>query len=162
MNPPLTITQLAKRLGLSTCTVSRAINNTPGSGLSAATRQRVLREAGKLGYRPNLSAQALVNGKTRVLGAISINANNPFMSGFIYGVEETARQTGYHVLLCNTRSDTERERNEVAMLRPARRGRADHSAYRSGGAPPATGQGALPVCSPGSLSPGAGAGLCHL
>jgi LacI family transcriptional regulator len=117
MNPPLTITQLAKRLGLSTCTVSRALNNTPGSGLSAATRQRVLSEAGKLGYRPNLSAQALVNGKTHVIGAISINANNPFMSGFIYGVEETARQAGYHVLLCNTRSDTERERNEVAMLR---------------------------------------------
>ncbi|MFA5206986.1 MAG: LacI family DNA-binding transcriptional regulator [Lentisphaeria bacterium] len=117
MSRPLTITELAQALGLSTCTVSRALNNTPNSGLSAATRQRVLDKARKLGYRPNLSAQALVSGKTRVLGAISINANNPFMSGFIYGLEETTRQAGYHVLLCNTRGDAERERHEVAMLR---------------------------------------------
>ena len=54
----LTITEIAKQLGLSTCTVSRAMNNTPNSGISKTTRQRVLEEIKRLGFQPNLSARA--------------------------------------------------------------------------------------------------------
>ena len=46
-----------------------------------------------------------------------INSNNPFTGGFIYAMEEVAGNAGYHVLLCNTRGDIERERNEINMLR---------------------------------------------
>jgi LacI family purine nucleotide synthesis repressor len=113
----LTIRAIADQLGLSTCTVSRVMNNTPNSGISESTRTRVLCEIKRLGYQPNLSARALVTGKTHVIGAMIINSNNPFTGGFIYAMEEVAADAAYSVLLCNTRGDIERERNEINMLR---------------------------------------------
>jgi LacI family purine nucleotide synthesis repressor len=117
MGTPLTIAELARRLGLSTCTVSRAMNNTPNSRISAATRNRVLAEIEASGYRPNLSAQALISGKTHVVAVMIIDSNNPFSGGFIHAMEEATQKCGYHVLLCNTRGEIERERNEASMLR---------------------------------------------
>jgi LacI family purine nucleotide synthesis repressor len=93
------------------------MNNTPNSGISEVTRKRVLEEINRLGYQPNLSARALVTGKTHVVGAMIINSNNPFTGSFIYAMEEVAGDAGYHVLLCNTRGNIERERNEINMLR---------------------------------------------
>jgi LacI family transcriptional regulator len=112
-----TITQIAEQLGLSTCTVSRVLNNTPNSRISETTQMRVREEIKRLGYQPNMSARALVTGKTHVIGAMIVNSNNPFTGGFIYAMEEVVGDAGYNVLLCNTRGDIERERNEINMLR---------------------------------------------
>jgi LacI family transcriptional regulator len=94
MGTPLTIAELAQRLGLSTCTVSRAMNNTPNSRISTATRNRVLAEIQASGYRPNLSAQALINGKTHVVGVMIIDSNNPFSGGFIHAMPEFQATVG--------------------------------------------------------------------
>ena len=60
----ITITELAKRLGVSVCTVNKAINGKPK--VSEKTRQRVLAEAERLGYRPNRSAQVLARNPVRL------------------------------------------------------------------------------------------------
>ncbi|NLS94199.1 MAG: LacI family DNA-binding transcriptional regulator [Planctomycetaceae bacterium] len=60
----ITITDLARRLGVSVCTVNKAINGKPK--VSEKTRQRVLAEAERLGYRPNRSAQVLARNPVRL------------------------------------------------------------------------------------------------
>lgn len=60
------ISRLAQELGLSTGTVSRALNNVPG--VHEKTRQRVLEAAQRLGYEPNQAARTLALGQTKSIG----------------------------------------------------------------------------------------------
>ncbi len=113
----LNITKIARKLNLSKTTVSRVFNNRPHSGISPSTRQKVLTAIHEMGYEPNLSARALAGGKTHVIGAMMVNINNPFASGFVSSMETVAREAGYHVILCNSHGSCERECEEVRMLR---------------------------------------------
>ena len=60
----ITITELAKRLGVSACTVNKALSGKPK--VSDTTRRRVLAEAERLGYRPNRMAQVLARNPIRL------------------------------------------------------------------------------------------------
>ncbi len=60
----VTITELAKHLGVSACTVNKALSGKPK--VSEKTRQRVLAEAERLGYRPNRMAQVLARNPIRL------------------------------------------------------------------------------------------------
>ncbi|MFF2842473.1 LacI family DNA-binding transcriptional regulator [Paenarthrobacter sp. NPDC057981] len=62
-----TAKDVAQTLGLSRTTVGYVLNNTPGQSIPAATRQKVMREAARLGYRPHSAARALASGRTRVV-----------------------------------------------------------------------------------------------
>ncbi|NLX03686.1 MAG: LacI family transcriptional regulator [Phycisphaerae bacterium] len=111
------IAEIARRLKLSKTTVSRVFNDVPNSGIAPATRRRVLAAIREMGYEPNLSARALARGRTHVIGAMMIDVNNPFASGYVSAVEELAGGKGYGVLLCNTRGSGEKEREQCRMLR---------------------------------------------
>jgi DNA-binding LacI/PurR family transcriptional regulator len=63
----VTAADVARSLGLSRATVGFVLNNTPGQTIPERTRQRVLAEAERLGYRPNSAAQALRRGSTRLV-----------------------------------------------------------------------------------------------
>lgn len=63
----VTAADVARSLGLSRATVGFVLNNTPGQTIPERTRQRVLAEAERLGYRPNAAAQALRRGSTRLV-----------------------------------------------------------------------------------------------
>ncbi|MGW9585926.1 LacI family DNA-binding transcriptional regulator [Microbacterium sp. NPDC055455] len=63
----VTAADVARSLGLSRATVGFVLNDTPGQTIPAATRDRVLAEAKRLGYRANSAAQALASGKTRII-----------------------------------------------------------------------------------------------
>src|SRR6187399_2916197 len=60
----VTAADIARSLGISRATVGFVLNETPGQTISAATRDRVLAEAKRLGYRPNNAARA---GRSRLL-----------------------------------------------------------------------------------------------
>ncbi|PZQ90713.1 MAG: LacI family transcriptional regulator [Leifsonia xyli] len=69
MTPPRRVTaaDVARSLGLSRATVGFVLNDTPGQTISAATRERVLAEARRLGYRANPAARALASGRSRII-----------------------------------------------------------------------------------------------
>src|SRR5437868_2910365 len=89
-------------------TVSRVINDSPR--VSDDTRRRVEAAVAELGYVPNRLARGLSQRKTGALGLIVPDVANPFFTLVVRGAEEVAWRAGYHVILCNTQADLERER----------------------------------------------------
>jgi DNA-binding LacI/PurR family transcriptional regulator len=63
----VTAADIARSLGISRATVGFVLNDTPGQTISHATRQRVLDEAARLGYRPHQAARALASGQSRIV-----------------------------------------------------------------------------------------------
>ncbi|REJ05054.1 LacI family transcriptional regulator [Microbacterium bovistercoris] len=63
----MTAADVARSLGLSRATVGFVLNDTPGQTIPEATRERVLAEAKRLGYRANSAAQALASGRSRII-----------------------------------------------------------------------------------------------
>ncbi|PRX99761.1 LacI family DNA-binding transcriptional regulator [Allonocardiopsis opalescens] len=63
----MTAADVAQAVGVSRATVGYVLNDTPGARISAQTRERVLREAARLGYQPSTAAQALARGRSRIV-----------------------------------------------------------------------------------------------
>ncbi len=104
----VTIHDVADDAGVSAMTVSRVINESPR--VSDETRRRVQMSIAKLGYVPNRLARSLIQRKTGALGVIVPDVANPFFTLIVRGVERVAWRAGYHVILCDTQGDQERER----------------------------------------------------
>ena len=104
----VTMRQVAERAGVSAMTVSRVINESPR--VSEEARQRVEAAISELGYVPNRVARGLIRQKTGAIGLIVPDVANPFFTLVVRGAEEVAWRAGYHVILCNTQGDLERER----------------------------------------------------
>ena len=92
--------------------VSRVLNNSPL--VTEVTRQRVLRAMAELHYTPNASARSLKGGRTRLLGVLIPDTNNPIYGLYVDGVKDTAYALGYSVLLCKPSSN---EASDTACLR---------------------------------------------
>jgi LacI family transcriptional regulator len=107
----VTIHDVAADAGVSAMTVSRVINESPR--VSADTRRRVQISIAKLGYVPNRLARSLIQRKTAAFGVIVPDVANPFFTLIVRGVERVAWRAGYHVILCDTQGDLERERGYV-------------------------------------------------
>ena len=107
----VTIRDVARRVGVSPMTVSRVIN--AKGRVSEDTRRRVQGAIAELGYVPNRLASGLVQRATRVFGVIVPDVGNPFFTLVVRGTEEAAWRAGYHVMLCNTQADLERERGYI-------------------------------------------------
>jgi LacI family transcriptional regulator len=104
----VTIQDVASHAGVSAMTVSRVINDNPR--VSAGTRERVEASIAKLGYVPNRLARGLIQRKTHAFGVIVPDVANPFFTLVVRGVEQVAWRAGYHVILCDTQGDLDRER----------------------------------------------------
>lgn len=63
----VTAADVARSLGLSRATVGFVLNDTPGQTIPDATRERVLNEAKRMGYRPHSAARALASGRSRII-----------------------------------------------------------------------------------------------
>jgi len=114
----ITIKDIAKELGVSINTVSRALNNKPD--VSPITRDRILESANRLGYVPNTLARSLVAGETCTIGLICSDLVNPFYARIAQGVEETARSNGYTTIIASTNEDDITERQAVDLMRSKR------------------------------------------
>jgi LacI family transcriptional regulator len=104
----VTIHDVAREAGVSAMTVSRVINDSPR--VSDDTRRRVQASIAKLNYVPNRLARSLTRRKTGAFGVIVPDVANPFFTLIVRGVEQVAWRAGYHVILCDTEGNLERER----------------------------------------------------
>jgi LacI family transcriptional regulator len=102
-----TISDVAARAGVSTATVSRALNGkaTVDPELAARVRQA----ATELGYQPNGPARNLRRQEAAVVALIITDVENPFFTAIARGVEDVAHQVGYSVVLCNSDENAEKE-----------------------------------------------------
>src|SRR5215475_209571 len=91
---------VALRAGVSTSTVSRVLNNL--EIVKTSTRSRVLKAAEELNYHPNLHARSLARGKSRILGIIVSNMENPFFLDIYRTLEADAHAQGLEVVVANT------------------------------------------------------------
>jgi DNA-binding LacI/PurR family transcriptional regulator len=78
--------------------VSRVLNNSPL--VNEVTRQRVLQAMAELNYMPNASARSLKRGRTKLIGILIPDTNNPIYGLYVDGIKDTAYTLGYSVLLC--------------------------------------------------------------
>ena len=101
------IKKLASELNLSAATVSRALRDS--YEISIETKQKVWALAKKLNYEPNPSASNLRGQKSNTIAVIIPEVANNFFSQAINGIEEIARQHGYHVLIYQTHENAEIE-----------------------------------------------------
>lgn len=67
MGKRVTAADVARSLGLSRATVGFVLNETPGQTISETTRERVLAEAKRLGYRPHTAARTLASGRSHIV-----------------------------------------------------------------------------------------------
>ncbi len=108
------IRDVAKRAGVSAITVSRVINN---SGVvNSATRERVNRAIEELGYVPNSLAKSFRSKQTCLIALVLSDITNPFWTTAARGVEDIAAKNGFHVILCNTDENPEKEANYINVL----------------------------------------------
>lgn len=93
----VTIYDLAKELSYSPSTISRALKD--HKSISQKTTLRVKEVAAKMGYRPNTLAASLRNNRSKTIGIMISRINRPFISSLISGIEESARKSGYNVII---------------------------------------------------------------
>lgn len=86
---------VAAAAGVSAQTVSRVLSDHPN--VQESTRSKVLAAVDDLGYRRNNTARALVTGRSRTIGVLTLATNNYSRSSLALGVELGARETGYTV-----------------------------------------------------------------
>jgi LacI family transcriptional regulator len=109
-----TIKDIAKALGLSTSTVSRALNGSYEIG--AETKKLVLEYAEKINYRPNPIALSLKDHKSHSIGVVVCEVANNYFSQAINGIESIAYNRGYHVIITQTHESFDREAANVQHL----------------------------------------------
>ena len=114
----VTIKDIAQEAGVSPQTVSRAINDK--GEISPQTRDRILRIAERLGYRPNSIARSLATRRTQNIGLVVPDVANPFFASTARGIEDAAQQSSYNIFLCNTDENVDREMNAIHSLEAQR------------------------------------------
>ena len=105
---PITIKDIASKLGLSVSTVSRALNDHPD--IHDDTKASVNQLAGKLGYKPNIMARSLKSQQSNQIGVIVPEIRHDFFANAISGIEEVAYQKGYTVVVSQSNEDFNREK----------------------------------------------------
>ena len=113
-----TIKDVAKLAGVSTATVSAAINGT--AFVSPKLKARVDQAIVELGYATDGIARSLKKGKSSLIGLIVDDVTSPFYAELVEEIETLAHQNGYTVLLCHTGRDVKKERDYVRLLRTHR------------------------------------------
>ena len=103
----VTIKDIAKALGLSTSTVSRALRDS--YEISPETKKLVLEYAEKINYHPNPIALSLKERRSRSIGVIVSEIANSFFSQAINGIESIAYNNGYNVIISQSRESFSRE-----------------------------------------------------
>jgi len=109
-----TIRDVARIAEVSIGTASKALN--AGGRLRQETRDKVLRVAQEIGYRPNDLAQSLHRAKSRTIGIISNDSFGRFTFPIVEALEERLAEEGIAVFMCNATDDPARERQHLDQL----------------------------------------------
>lgn len=110
----VTIKDIAKQLGISASTVSRALQGHPD--ISEETTRLVNELATQLKYQPNAVALSLKHQRTRIIGVIIPEIVHYFFSSVISGIEDVAYHAGFNVIICQSNEKYDREVSNTKTL----------------------------------------------
>ncbi len=111
---PVNMKDIARDLGVSVVTVSKALREHPD--ISKSTRERILLKVRELGYRPNLTARSLVTGRSSLIGLIVPDLIHPFFADVAKGLSLALRRQGYFLIISSSEEDAELEREEIEHM----------------------------------------------
>lgn len=114
MKPKVTIKNIAKDLGVSVSTVSKALSDSPE--ISDVTKIRIQEYAKLQNYKPNTMAKNLKNQRTNTLGVIIPNILNPFFAKVFSGIEQAANEKGYNVVTYISNESLQKETQALDLL----------------------------------------------
>ncbi|SFC27043.1 LacI family DNA-binding transcriptional regulator [Butyrivibrio sp. YAB3001] len=110
----LTIYDIAKMAGVSSTTVSRAMN---GSGYVAKEKKdRILKVIEESGFKPNAFAKGLTTRRSGTIGMLVPDVINPFYATMFTMLEREALKHDYNVILCNYYNDNSSSVKQIALL----------------------------------------------
>ena len=109
-----TLKQIAKELGVSVSTVSKALSDS--SEISDATKVKIKEFAALKNYKPNSIAKNLKNQRTNTIGVIIPNILNPFFAKVFSGIEKRALERGYNVITGISNESQKKEEQVMDML----------------------------------------------
>ena len=113
---PVTIRQLAKAAGVSIATVSRVLNNT-NHPVNEETRQRILKLAQEMSYRPNQVARSLRTERSGMIGIIADDiSKTPFSPLIVRGIQDYMASAGYYCMIINADWNPEKEKEAMHDL----------------------------------------------
>lgn len=116
MSSHITIKDIAKALGISTSTVSRALSD--AWDVKRETRDMVLEMARKLNYHPNLNAKNLQNKRTGTVGIIIPEFGvSSFFPNVVMGIQEVLYQENYHMFITQSNESRQQELENLRHLR---------------------------------------------
>ena len=114
MKEKATLKQIAKELGVSVSTVSKALNNS--SEISEATKIKIKEFAKLKNYKPNIIALNLKTRQTKTIGVVLPNILNSFFAKVFTGIEKIAEEKGYHIITCISNESLEKEIHAMELL----------------------------------------------
>ena len=114
MKTKATLKNIAKELGVSVSTVSKALNDSPE--ISESTKTKIQEYAKLKNYKPNIFGLNLKNRSTKTIGVIIPNILNSFFAKVFSGIEKVAEQKGYNVITCISNESIEKEISTLEIL----------------------------------------------
>lgn len=114
----VTISDIAKSLGITPSTVSRALSGSPR--VKESTRKAVFEAAEKMGYERDEAASSLRRGRAKVVGIVVPRINREFFSNVIGGAESVLDESGYSAIICQTHENSDDEVKALKTLRSNR------------------------------------------
>ncbi len=114
----VSIKDIAQAAGVSHSTVSRALSDSPL--VKTETKALIQHLAQEMGYTPDAIARGLVTRQTRTVGVVVTTITDPFVAEVVQGIEDTALENDYSVILASSAAEPDREVAAVEMLRAKR------------------------------------------
>ncbi len=103
----ITIYDIAKKLSISSTTVSRGLQN--NETINKHTRKKIQDVAKELGYRQNTFAKNLRQQKTNTIGLILHELNSSFITSVLSGIEKITTEEGYDIIITHSSENFEKE-----------------------------------------------------
>lgn len=110
----ITIHDIAKKLGITASTVSRALNDNPR--ISLETKELVKKTAVEMNYQPNTMASNLRKGRGNTIGLIVPRINRFFFADTISGIESVTNPAGFNLVICQSNENFKKEVENLNTL----------------------------------------------
>lgn len=103
----ISTSKIAEICGVSQGTVDRALNNR--KGIKEETKKRIVQVAKEYGYRPNIHARCIANGKSQLIGVVVFDLKNQFFTDMITNIEKICAEKGYSMVVMITDKNSKTE-----------------------------------------------------